>query len=224
MSEETELVEAQVRLRKNGDLFQRADGHDTVVAHYDKTSGHLEFASEELSRKLYQQVTARLGTVNNGTEPSNNVIRTIGIKGQTKPDLKKLPKRPKIGPAGDTAEEFVQWMLDNDMTQAIIRYGIYTDASGQPVRKNVRRVMETTTDRRDDTDDQLPEIKDGGGGKRSYTKGPIFREREVTDLKNQIIARRATPLTFTPNEVVGGYQPEDDFEDSSDATVGEEAE
>lgn len=221
MSEETELVEAQVRLRANGDLFQRADGHDTVVAHYDKASGHLEFATKEYSVKLYQQVTARLGSIKNGTMPSNNVIRTIGIKGQPKPDLKKLPKRPRLGPAGDTAEEFVAWMLENDLTQAIIRYGIYTDASGNPVRKNVRRLVETIADRRDQEDDDLPEVKDGN---KSFTKGPIFRERESIDLKNQIIARRATPLTFTPQEVIGGFQPDDDFEDAQDATVGEEAE
>lgn len=219
MSEETELVEAQVRLRANGDLYQRADGKDTVIAHYDKASGHLEFTTKEYSVKLYQQVTARLGTVKNGTEPSNNVIRSIGVKGQPRPDMKKLPKRPRIGPAGDAAEEFVRWMLDNDMPQAIIRYGIYTDANGKPVRKNVRRVVETTADRREEEDDDLPEIKDGN---KSFTKGPIYRERETITLQNQIIARRATPLTFTPQEVVGGFQPDDDFEEPGDATGGEE--
>jgi len=208
--ESTELMEAQVRLRSNGDLYQRRDGTEVTIAHYDKGSGHLEFVTKEDSVKLYPQVTARLGTVSKGTQPSNNVIRSIGVKGEARPDLKKAPKKPKLGRLGDAAEEVVQWYLDHAMEEAIIRYGIYTDAKGQPIRKNVRRIVEEIIDMRDGEDEDLPEKKDGA---KSFTKGPIYREKTTLDLKGQIIARRGTPLTFTPQEVVGGFQPDDDVEE-----------
>ena len=210
--ESTELTEAQVRLKKTGDLVQRIDGTEVVVAHYDRASGHLEFATKEASVKLYQQVTARIGTVNQGKEPSGLIIRSFGVKGEARSDVAHAPRRPKLGPLGDASEDVVEWYLKYDMPQAIIRYGIFTDKDGNPIRRPVRRVLESTVDARDEAeDDQLPWIKKGGKGTQEKT--PVYREQEVVNKPDGIIARRATQLTFAPNEVVGGFSADDDFDD-----------
>lgn len=221
MSEQEDLKELQVRQKSNGDLIQRIDGKEIIVAHYDRTSGHLEFTTKENSVKLYNQVVAKLGAVNNGTQPSGNVIRTIGVLGETAAPKKKLPPRPKMGPHGDAAEEQVQYWLDNDMPQAIIRYGIYTDEQGRPIRKDVRRVTNELIDNRNEDSRHWLKVQESGG-KGSESKGPVTRTQEVTDHKNAIIARRATPLTFTPNEVIGGYQPEEEFEQTPVSVGGDE--
>lgn len=217
MSEDSD----KLKLRRNGDLTITVDGHKTIVAHYNKDSGLLEFETKKYSVDYYTQATACIGTVGDGKEVSGNVIRSITVKGEDRPDAKHLPKKPKMGPLGDATEEVVRWYLDNDMAQAIIRYGIYTDEKGQPVRRNVKRVMQTTVDQRFDTEDNdIEAVKDG---RSSVTKAPVRREGELIEDKNQIIARRATPLTFTPQEVVGGFTPEDD--DFAPASVsGEEGE
>lgn len=209
MSDDTELANPKVKLRKDGTLVQNQDGAEVAVAHYNRTSGHLEFSTKENSVKLYQQVTSRIGSVSGGTQTSGLVIRSIGVKGQAKVSG-KLPPKPKMGRAGDAGEEIVQWYLDNDMPQAIVRYGIYTDANGKPVRKNVRRVMDVTQDNRELDDEDIEQVRDG---RNTKTKAPVSRRSEVIEEKNAIIARRATPLTFTPQEVVGGWQPDDDFEE-----------
>ncbi len=217
-TQETELTEAKVRLKGDGTLVQRIDGKETVVARFDKTSGRLEFETKENSVKLYQQVTARLGTVSNGTQPSNNVIRSIGVKGDPKPAA-GIPKRPRMGELGDATPEVVEWFFEHNMPEAIIRYGVYTDAKGKPVRKNVRRVVTKTTDNRDQDDSSLAWVKTGA---KTQEKSPVTREQEVIEEKNAIIARRATHMTFTPQEVVGGYQPDDDFEDAGGEHGGDE--
>jgi len=51
-------------------------------------------------------------------------------------------------------------------------------------------------------------------GPKTVTKAPVTIEGEWIEDKKGIIARRATRLTFTPNEVVGGWQPDDDYESS----------
>lgn len=215
-----ELATVVVKFRKNGDLTIDEDGTKVIVAHYDRESGHLEFETKEHSVKLYQQITARIGTVQNGTQPSGLVIRSYGVKGEARSDTANVPKRPKLGPLGDTAEAVVEWYLKYDMPQAIIRYGIYTDARGNPIRKDCRRILEKTTDIRADVeDDDLPWVKTGS---RTQEKTPVFREKEMIEVKGALVARRATPLTFTPSEVVGGFQPEDDFADAAAAPEGEE--
>lgn len=211
---DTELASQRVKLKKNGDLVQENEGVERVVAHYDKESGHLEFATREDSVKLYQQVTAKIGSVNKGTQPSGNIIRSIGLIGEAKPSPSKV-KRPKLGADGDAAYEQVKWYVDNDLPQAIIRYGIYTDAEGKPIRRHARMVMEETTDTRATVeDDDLPWVKKE---KKSREKGPVAREVRIIEDKKAIIARRATnmgpegeaPLTFTPAQVVGGFDVED---------------
>lgn len=206
---ESEIEQAKVKLRANGDLTISEDGTAVIIAHYDKKTGILEFTTKEHSVKLYNQVVARIGSVSGGTQPSGNVIRSICVKGEKAVADKAAPKRPKLGPLGDAAEDIVQWYLDYNMPEAIIRYGIYTDERGEPIRKNVRRKLLELVDKRDDESDEtrLPKAKG-----QSVDNGPVRMEGEFQYLDKAYIARRATALTFTPNEVVGGFQPDDDFE------------
>lgn len=200
----------QLKLRKNGDLTIVEDGQKTTVAHYERTTGRLEFVTKKHSVEFYNQATACIGTVSDGQEPSGLVIRSIGIKGDAAPKVAaNAPKRPKLGAEGDAAEDFVKWMLEYDLPQAIVRYGIYCDETGQPIRKKVRRVVSSTVDAREFDDDQIEPVKEGP---RTTAKAPVFRENDVVTVDDAIIARRATRMTYTPSEVVGGYQPDDDFE------------
>lgn len=219
MSEQSEAEKAKVILRKNGDLtIIDSEGKDHAVANYNEKTGHLEFASKEESVKYYNQVVARIGTEGKGTEISGRTIRSFGVKGEKRADLKTVPKRPKMGPLGDSAEDIVAWFLAYDLPQAIVRYGLYLDDNGQPVRKKVRRVLENTVDNRELDDVDLQAVKDG---RSSTVKAPVNREYGVVEKSDGYIARRATALTFTPSEVVGGWQPDQEFED---AQVGGEDE
>ena len=205
MSTEQELDSTKVRMKASGELVIRVDGKEQVIAQYDKTTGTLEYTTKDNSVRYSSQVTARVGTVSNGTEPSGNVIRNIRIKGDEV--AKPKTKRPKMGPEGDSTEDIVQWYLDNDMPQAIVRYGIYTDAKGNPIRKHVKRLVKNTVDNRNLDDDDIQAVKEGP---KTVTKAPVTIEGEWTEDRAGIIARRATRLTYTPNEVVGGYQPDED--------------
>lgn len=221
MSEVEELAAVQVRMKSNGDLIQRVDGTEILVAHYDRTSGHLEFTSKENSVKLYNQCVSKISTVSKGTQPSGLTIKTIGVKGAPAPK-KGLPKRPALGPLGDAAEDIVSYYLENDPAQAIIRYGIYTDSKGQMIRRPVRRVVETINDDRATHEDaDLPWIQTGP---KTQEKGPVNKTAEVIQEKSGIIARRATALTFTPQEVVGGFQPEEDYDETPAAALATEDE
>ncbi len=211
---EQESDSTKVRLKAGGDLVIRLDGKESVVAHYDKETATLEFTSKDNSVRYQQQVTARVGTVSNGTEPSGNVIRNIRVKGDAV--VKPKSKRPKMGPEGDSAEDIVQWYLDNDLPQAIVRYGIYTDAKGNPIRKHVKRLVKNTVDNRNLDDDDIQAVKEGP---KTVTKAPVTIEGEWIEDRQGIIARRATRLTFTPNEVVGGYQPEEEYDAGEESTM-----
>ncbi len=210
MSEKTDLENNKVILRKNGDLTINDEGKDVPIAHYDEKTGHLEFATKAHSVAYYNQAVTCIGTVGKGTDVSGKTIRSMGVKGDKRPDLKTAPKRPKMGPLGDSAEDIVQWYLDHDMPQAIIRYGIFLDESGKPIRKPVRRLLENTVDSRDVDDVDLTPVSDG---RSSKVKAPVNRQYEVVEKKDGYIARRATALTFTPSEVVGGFQPDDEMAD-----------
>lgn len=202
-----------LKFRKNGDLTLSEDGSPILIAHYDQKTGHLEFTTKEYSVKYYNQCTACIGTVSEGKEVSGLVIKSIGLKGGPafKTD-KTAPKKPKLGPLGDSAEDIVGWYLEYNLPEAIVRYGLFLDEDGKPVRRTVRRVIENSVDMRNMEDDDIPWVKDGN---KTKTKAPVTREREVIEVKNAYIARRATALTFNPNEVVGGYEPDDDFESVS---------
>jgi hypothetical protein len=213
---ETELTAEPVKLRKDGTIVQAQDGKDVVVAHYSRETGHLEFETKEGSVKLYQQVTARIGTVSKGTQPSGLVIRTIGVKGEKRPDLAGIPKRPKMGKLGDCTPEVVEWFFEYNLPEAIIRYGVYLDNKGKPVRKDARRLVKTIVDNRELEDDQLEWVKQG---KNTQAKAPVSEQGELVEAKNAIIARRATHLTFTPKEAVGGFELEDEMD-----SIAEESE
>jgi len=222
--QDVELIQAQVRLLKNGDLVQKGEGGDILVAHYDRTTGHLEFETKKYSVDLYNQVTARIGTVNKGTQPSGLIIRSIGVKGQTPtPDAAVPVKKPKVGPEGDATPTVVDWYIKYKPAEAVIRYGIYTDANGEFVRRRVQRVVEVTRDRRNVDQKKLPWVDTGPS---TQDRTPVTRDGILVEVKRAIIARRATryendpdilddlnveklEALFTPEEVVGGFTPEE---------------
>jgi hypothetical protein len=212
-----ELDSTKVRLKSSGDLVIRVDGKEVVIAHYTKETGTLEFTTMQNSVLYGQACAMKIGTVSQGKDVSGNVIRNIRVKGDAVATPKT--KRPKMGPEGDSAEDIVQWYLDNDMPQAIVRYGIYTDNKGEIIRKHVKRIVKNTVDNRNLLDEDIQAVKDSP---KSVTKSPVSIEGEIVEDKKGIIARRATRLTFIPAEVVGGWVPEDD--DFETAQVGEEDE
>lgn len=221
MDSETEALEAKkVRLRQNGDLFLRADGKDTIVAHFDSKTGNLEFVSKDASTKYYNQVVARLGTVNQGKDVSNLTIRSVTIKGDAPINLKNAPKRPKLGVEGDAAYDFVKWCLDYAPAEFNARYGPYLDDKGNYVRKAAHRIVEYTVDRRNSHEASQLEAVPDGLGPSSKVKAFVTREREMLQNERAIIARRGThqgpngesPITFTPQEVIGGWTPDDEYE------------
>lgn len=205
MTTETESESTKVKMRSNGDLTITEEGQATIIAHYDKKTGSLEFASQPYSEKYYNQVTSRIGSVDKGKEVSSMVINKITIKGMESKVDKDAPEQPNPEDyvLGDAAEEVVQWMLDYDLPQAIARYGIYCDAKGNPIKKKVKRIVVTTVDNRNMDDSDLQPFKQG----KSQVKGPVMNEGELIERDSAIIARRATALTFTPSEVVGGFRP-----------------
>lgn len=202
---EIELTADKVELSKNGDLTQTQDGQKVVIAHFEKNTGYLEFTTREASVKLYQQVIARLGTVNKGKDPSTNVVRSFGVKGEKRVDLKSIPKRPKMGELGDCTKEVVDWYFEHNLPEAIIRYGVYTDENGKPIRRNVERKSMEMIDQREFDDSDIENIKTG----RTASKAPVRQQGYRDQYDNQIIARRSTHMTFTPQEVRGGFDHED---------------
>lgn len=206
----------QVVLKKNGDVVLTDDGTKTVIATYDAKTKAVEFESKEYHAKYYNQTMTAVGTTDKGLSVSENKIRSITIKGEAKADLSKAPKRPKLGVLGDSAEDVVQWYLTYNLPEAITRYGLYLDDRGQPIRKKCRRMFESIVDNRDLTDRDLTPVKDSAS---SEVKAPVIRSGDVQVFDNAYVAKRATALTFTPSEVIGGFQPDDDYEP---AHAGEE--
>jgi len=188
----------------DGTLYIKVEDKRVPVAKYDRTTGNLEWENEEFSRKYYSQAITKIGTVSKGAQVSGNSIKSFSIKGQAKPAAKV--KRPKLGPLGDSTADVVQWYLDNAPDEAIIRYGIYTDANGKMIRRDVGRLMVHIVDNRETDDADIKPQKDGN---KTQIKAPVAEQRQGVRLQNQIIARRATELTFTPNEVVGGFDLEE---------------
>ena len=207
-----EIAAGKVRMRADGTLVVRNDGKDRSIGHYDGDKGHLLFETKVDSVAYYEQVTARIGTVSKGTAVSGKTIRWMGIKGEGKPPTAAMPKLPRLTPLGDAAEDRVRYYLENDFEQAKVKYGIYVDRDNKPIRRPVRRMMESTVDMRNTDDKNLPVI----GDNKSQTKSPIFQRGEIIEVPDGIIARRATALTYTPNEVVGGFRIGEDGEPEDD--------
>lgn len=199
-------------MKKNGELVQRIDGTEVIVATYDRNTGHLEFETKEYSIKLYNQVCAKIGSINKGTSPSGLTIKSMGVKGEVRDLSKNAPPKPRFNPSlGDTDPPRVRWYFKYNPSEAFIRYQVYLDPNGQPIRKRVkRRNVELVDDRsgEDGFSDETRQI-----GKNRWEKGPIGERVSVEFLDDQIIARRATCMTFTPNEVVGGFDSGNEEED-----------
>jgi len=226
MSEE--IATDPVKFHKNGDLTQDIDGSKTVIGHYDRKKRHVEFETLEYSRKLMRQVSAAIGTVAQGTQSSGLVIETIGVKGfERDQPTGKVPPRPKRGPLGDQTPAVVAWYFKYYPHEAYIRYGVFLDENGDPVRKKVkRRTTEIVDDREGDkgyyNDD--PTNQGQRVANKSWEKGPIGQLTTEEVIDDQIIARRPTHMTFTPNEVVGGFDTgEEDGDNPDETTSGEDA-
>lgn len=204
---DVEPGQVKILMKSDGTLYYSEAGTQVPVAKFDRASGNLEFESKDFAEKFYNQVTTKLGTVSKGTVDSGIKIKAFSVKGDKREVVKNAPKRPKLGVLGDAAEDVVQWYLDYAPTEAVVRYGIYTDEAGKPIRREVQRRVISTVDMRDSHDDSSLEwVPDGN---KSKSKAPVAQQAEFQRLKNQVIARRATQLTFTPAEVVGGFDVDD---------------
>jgi|GEM_PF-5141087 hypothetical protein len=220
-------------LAKNGDLIlidKEADTK-TKIAHYDRKTGDLEYESDAFSKAHARGCAFAIGTINKGKTVSGLVIKTIGVKGEKRDDLSKAPPMPKKNPLlGDQTDELVKWYFAWSPREAIRRYQVYVDANGEMVRRKVRRKWTEFIDDRVDGLYQLEEQNEGKGqqiGKGKWEKGAVAQVRSMEVLENQIIARRATCMTFHPNEVVGGFDASDDSEEQvaqeEEAEVGGDA-
>lgn len=199
MEQDAEIGSIKVLLKKNGELYYKEDGAEVPVGRYDRTRSHLEFENAEMSVKLYNQCVSKIGTVAKGTMPSGMVIKTFGIKNQASSEVaKNAPPRPKMSKLGDCTPELVKWMFKYDLPQAIIRYGVFVDENGEPIRKRAKRVFTRIEDKRNFEDDDLEWIKTG---KNTQTKAPVSETREFDIFEDVIVARRPTVMTYTPAEV-----------------------
>lgn len=217
MPDDNELETQRVRLKSNGDIVHGNGTAEILVAHYERSTGRLEFTTRKHSVDFYTQCTSRIGSTNKGTESSNLVIRSVGVKGDPIIDPKKIPKRPPMDQKGDAGEATVRWFLDYNLPEAIIRYKIYTDAEGKPVLKPVRRLVVETVDKRATHEDKQLKWQPIGEGEE---KAPVMNEGYYIEHDKAIIAQRATDLTFQPQEVVGGWRPDEEWEN---VTTGGEA-
>lgn len=214
-----------VTFLKNGDLVQEIEDVKTVVAHFDRKSGHLEFTEQPYATKLVKQVTSAIGTTNKGTQSSGLIIASMGVKGMERDQPKgKVPPKPKRDPQyGDQTEALVKWYFKYYPHEAYIRYGVFLDENGEPM---VRKVKRKTTEIIDDRNGEygLEDQNEGKGarvGPKAWEKGPIGQvvTQEVTE---GIIARRATCMTYAPVEVVGGFDGGDEENDTVGAAEDRE--
>lgn len=206
---------APVTLLKNGDIVQEIEGANQIVAKFNRTTGHLEFASQHAANKLKGKILSAIGTINKGKDSSGLIVKTMALKGAPRDTPKNVPAKPRRHPMlGDTTPELVEWYFEYYPQEAYIRYGVFLDAKGNPIRKNVRRKLTETID--DRTGEYgLEEQNEGKGqkvGKNKWEKSAIAITVTEENLKNQIIARRATCITFQPNEVIGGFSVGDEEE------------
>lgn len=207
----------EVELLEDGRIVQNKKGKQTLLATYDADTENLEFESKEISdsTKLRPRILQVVGTDGDGTKPSDRKISTYSVKGFKRDDVAAgTPPRPKRTKAlGDTEPDLVEWYFRYRPQEAYILYGVKLDSKGKPVLATVRRKMIATVDNRDQDDNSLEEIKTGP---KTSEKGPISREAALETLKNQMIATRATHMTFLKEEVVGyGEGGEDDDEDGA---------
>lgn len=206
-----------ITFKKSGELTQDIEGVTTVVATFDRKTGHLEYETQEFANKLVRQITAAIGTTNKGQTSSGLIISTMSVKGQAKDEPKGvIPKKPKRDPQyGDQTPELVKWYFDYYPHEAYLRYGVFLDADGKPI---VRKVKRKTTEIIDDRDGEMgiEEANEGKGerkGPKTWEKGPITT-RAYLETTEGIIARRATCMTYAPQEVIGGFDMGDEEQDT----------
>lgn len=226
MSEKTSTAEPIV-LRKNGDLILEIDGKDEVIAHYDRKTGDLEYATTAISKAHQRGCAFAIGTINKGKAVSGLTIKTFGVKGVPRDDVSKAPAMPKKDPQlGDQTEELVKWYFRWSPKEAYIRYGVFMGPDGQPVRRKVKRKWQEFIDDRADGLYGLEDKNEGKGmqvGKGKFEKAAVATLNSFEILEDQLIARRATCMTFHPNECVVPFDSGDDADDQA-ARALEEAE
>lgn len=208
-----------IKLLKNGDLVIETPDGKEKIAYYDRRTGDLEYMSEHVSKLHARGCAFAIGTINKGKTPSGLAIRTIGVKGQERDDLSKAPSKPKADPQlGDQTEAVVKWYFAWSPKEAIRRYGVFLDADGKMVRRKVRRKYKEFIDDRADGYYGLEDKNEGKGlqiGKGKFEKSAVAILSSNEEFDDQIIAQRATCMTFHPNEVVGGFDASD-FEEEQE--------
>lgn len=219
-----DIAVSAVTFKKNGDLFQEVDGSPVKIAHYDKAKQDLELESQEIASnmKLVNKITAAIGTINKGTSASGLTIKTMGVKGETRDAPKgKVPVKPKRDlNFGDQTPAIVEWYFKHYPKEAIIRYGVFTDENGEMVRRDVKRRVSELIDDRDGDHGFADEAR--LVGPKKWEKGPVGVVVTQEILQDQIIARRATHMTFAPQEVIGGFDSSDDNDGEQMADDGGE--
>jgi hypothetical protein len=223
---ENENATTPVLFKKNGELSIDIEGTKTLIATYDRKAKRLEFESAEYSTKYIRQVTAAIGTVNKGTQSSGLTIDSMGIKGQERDKpVGKVPPKPKRDPNfGDQTPALVEWYFKFYPREAYIRYGVFLDEDGEPMRRTVKRKVTETLDDRDGAYG-ITGQNDGKGaqvGPKRWEGGPIGQVVTQETVEGQIIARRATHMTYAPSEVVGGFEHADENDDGNETTDRED--
>lgn len=202
-------VVAKYVLEDNGDvILNQKNGKRVVLANFNEDTSHLVFENKEASIKFRAQILQVIGTTGDGTVTSGRIVKSMGIKGESLDDTQNIPPRPRMNKnLGDSTPEVVEWYFKYKPKEAYVRYGVRLDAKGNPVRGNVQRKSIETIDQRDLDDSQIEAQRDGT---HSESKGCVVRSGTIERRDNQIIASRATHMTFLKEEVIGYDGGEDD--------------
>ncbi len=177
----------QFELLENGNVVQNRKGKPMLLAIYTPEDGHLQFESPAIDEKFRTQVQ-RAVLENTEGELTGNKITSYGMKGRPRdkanPNEPPKPKQDKN--LGDKTQKVVDWYWKYRRQEFYVRYGVLLDGRGEPVTANCRRV-----EKRIETDPN---------------SGLVGQKEYVIEKEDGIIATRATHLTFTRAEVVGGDQ------------------
>ncbi len=214
MPEDSASSESPVTFLKSGELLQEREGKPVVFAHYDRKTGHVEFDTAEDSKKLMRQVAAAIGTVNKGRQASGLRIDSVSVKGDPMDaPAGKVPPRPKAGPLGTKDPRVVKWWFQYYPHRAYRLYRVFLDAEGNPrTAKCRRRVKELLDDRNDEYgfSNEQREVGSRAGKNRYFEKGVVAEVITQDDVvEDGIVAEIPTCMTYTPNEVFGGFEVEE---------------
>lgn len=212
--QESAVSESPVQFLKSGELIQEREGKPVVVAHYDRKSGHLEFETKDDHQKLIRQCSAAIGTVNKGRQSSGLAINSISVKGDpVDAPVGKIPPKPKAGTLGTKDPRLVKWLFQYYPHRAYRMYRVFLDADGEPrTAKCRRRVKELLDDRNDEYGfgNEQREVGSPAGKNRHFEKGVVAEVITQDDIvEDGIVAEIPTCMTYTPNEVIGGFETEE---------------